>query len=77
MSNGSINVLLEEARTAGLLDGEKTAHVSIRTTPALLRAAKERAGVESTTHLIELALAALALPDPAWTFMIDNAGSRS
>ena len=67
-------VILEEARTAGLLEGDKTAHVSIRTTPALLRAAKDRAGVQSTTEVVELALASLALPDPAWTFMRDNIG---
>lgn len=67
--------LLEEAKSAGLLAGDKTAHVSIRTTGALIAAAKERTGIESTTELVEVALAALALPDPVTRYMVDTYGA--
>jgi len=67
--------LLEEAKSAGLLAGDKTAHVSIRTTGALISAAKKRTGIESTTELVELALAALALPDPVTRYMADTYGA--
>jgi hypothetical protein len=56
--------VLEEARAAGLLDGEKSEHVSFRAPPALIEAAKREAGVASTTELGLLALALLAQPDP-------------
>lgn len=67
--------ILEEARQAGLLDGDKTAHVSIRTTGPLIAAAKERTGISSTTELVELALATLALPDPVTRFMMETYGA--
>ena len=56
--------VLEEARRAGLLDGEKSEHVSFRAPPALVEAAKREAGVNSTSELGVLALAMLARPDP-------------
>ena len=65
---------LDEARAAGLLSGEKRAHVSVRTTGALLDAARRETGVTSTTELVELALATLALPDPLGRFMTDRYG---
>ena len=61
--------VLEEARAAGLLEGEKSEHVSFRAPPALIEAAKREAGVESTTELGLLALALLAQPDPVVTAM--------
>ena len=67
--------ILDEAKASGLLAGDKTAHVSIRTTGSLIAAAKERTGIESTTELIELALATLALPDPVSRFMMETYGS--
>lgn len=66
---------LEEARRIGLLSGDKAAHVSVRTTASLLEAAKGRTGIQSTTELIELALATLALPDPVTKYMLDNFGA--
>ncbi len=60
--------VLEEARHAGLLDGEKTEHVSFRAPPALVEAAKREAGVSSTSELGVLALAMLARPDPVAAF---------
>ncbi len=56
--------VLEEARAAGLLEGEKSEHVSFRAPPALIEAAKREAGLTSTTELGLLALALLAQPDP-------------
>lgn len=41
--------VLEEARRAGLFDGEKTEHVSFRAPPALVEAAKREAGISSTS----------------------------
>jgi len=67
--------LLEEAKSAGLFAGDKTAHVSVRTTGALIAAAKQRTGIESTTELVELALATLALPDPVSRYMIETYGA--
>jgi hypothetical protein len=60
---------LEEARRSGLLDGDKTEHVSFRAPPALVEAAKRESGVASPTDLGILALAMLAQPDPAAAFM--------
>lgn len=67
--------ILDEARQSGLLAGDKTAHVSVRTTGTLLAAAKERTGVASTTELVELALATLALPDPVTRYMVETYGA--
>jgi hypothetical protein len=55
---------LDDARRAGLLDGEKTEHLSFRAPKALIEAAKRESGIESPTDLGILALATLAQPDP-------------
>ena len=60
--------VLEEARRAGLLEGDKTEHVSFRAPPALVEAAKREAGISSTSELGVLALAMLARPDPVAAF---------
>lgn len=60
--------VMDEARRAGLLEGEKTEHVSFRAPPALVEAAKREAGVSSTSELGVLALAMLARPDPVASF---------
>jgi hypothetical protein len=60
---------LEDARVAGLLEGEKTALVSFRAPPALVEAAKRESGVSSLTELGILALAILAQPDPVAAFL--------
>lgn len=61
--------LLDEVRAAGLLEGDKTQHVSFRATPALVEAAMRRSGATSMTELGVLALALLAQPDPVADFM--------
>ncbi len=61
--------VLEEARAAGLLEGEESEHVSFRAPPALVEAVKREAGVTSLTELGLLALALLAQRDPVVSAM--------
>ncbi len=61
--------VLEEARRGGLLDGDKSEHVSFRAPPALIEAAKRETGLTSTSELGVLALAMLAQPDPVAALM--------
>ena len=58
-----VTAVLDEARQAGLLD-DATEHVSFRAPKALVEAAKRETGLQSTTELGLVALAALARPDP-------------
>jgi hypothetical protein len=67
--------VLEDARRAGLLDGDKTEHLSFRAPPALIEAARRESGVNSPTELGILALAALAQPDPVATFLKRTKGA--
>jgi hypothetical protein len=66
-ASGAVSVL-DDVRRAGLLDGEKSEHVSFRALPALVEAAKREAGVTSTSELGVMALAMLARPDPLAAF---------
>lgn len=61
--------VLDDARRAGLLDGEKTEHLSFRAPKALIDAAKRESGIKSPTDLGILALATLAQPDPVAAFL--------
>jgi hypothetical protein len=70
----SAAVVFEEARRAGLLDGEKTEHFSFRAPRALIEAAMRESGVTKPTELCLLALAMLAQPDPAATFLKTSRG---
>jgi hypothetical protein len=65
----------DDAEHAGLLSGERSEHLSVRTTRALVTEAKRRIGISSNTELVEMALAALAMPDPVSTFMMETYGS--
>ncbi len=60
---------LEDARRAGLLDGDRTEHLSFRAPKALVEAAKRESGIDSPTDLGILALALLAQPDPVASFL--------
>ncbi len=64
----------ENARVAGLLDGERTAHFSFRAPRALVEAAMQESGVTSPSELGILALATLAQPDPVAAFMRKSRG---
>lgn len=69
VSRSTTAVALEDARRAGLLDGDKTEHLSFRAPKALVEAAKRESGIDSPTDLGILALALLAQPDPVATFL--------
>jgi hypothetical protein len=62
-------LILEEARRAGLLDGDRTEHLSFRAPKALIEAAKRESGATRPTELGLLALAMLAQPDPTANFL--------
>lgn len=66
---------LQEARDAGLLDGERTEHLSFRAPRALIEAAKRASGVTSPTELGILALATLAQPDPVAEYLKRTQGA--
>jgi len=70
----SASIVMAEARRAGLLDGDKTEHVSFRAPKALIEAAKRESGVTRPTELGLLALAMLAQPDPAAKFLKATSG---
>jgi len=70
----SVSVVMEEARRAGLLDGDKTEHVSFRAPKALIEAARRESGVTKPTELGLLALAMLAQPDPTARFLEETRG---
>lgn len=67
-------LVMEEARRAGLLGGEKTEHLSFRAPKALIEAARRASGATKPTELGLLALALLAQPDPAAAFMKKTRG---
>lgn len=67
-------IVMEEARRAGLLDGDRTEHVSFRAPKALIDAAKRESGAATPTELGLLALATLAQPDPTANFLRKTRG---
>jgi hypothetical protein len=66
--------VMEEARPAGLLDGN-TEHVSFRAPKALTDAATRETGLRSSTELGLIALATLARPNPVAAAMRRARGS--
>jgi hypothetical protein len=66
--------VMEEARRAGLLDGDSTEHVSFRAPKALVEAAKRESGATKPTELGLLALAMLAQPDPVANYLKKTRG---
>ena len=56
-------LIMSEAKDAGLVGGPKDAVIRGRVSTALVKAARKRAGVSTDTELIELALSSLALAD--------------
>jgi hypothetical protein len=67
-------VVLEEARLAGLFDGDRSQHISFRAPKALIEAAMRESGVTRPTDLGLLALAMLAQPDPTAKFLKGSRG---
>jgi len=68
------DVIMTAAQQSGLL-GEKSGRITGRVSPALVKQAKRRTGIESDTDLIEFALAIVALEDQfAKTFASSRGG---
>jgi hypothetical protein len=57
------DLIMSEARNAGLIGGPKDAVIRGRVSTALVKAARKRAGVSTDTELLEVALSNLALAD--------------
>ncbi|MBV9747834.1 MAG: hypothetical protein JO157_03360 [Acetobacteraceae bacterium] len=70
----SADLAVADARKAGLLDGERSEHMSFRAPKALVEAARQQAGITSTTELGIAALAMLAQPDTASAFLLATRG---
>jgi len=58
-----IDLVMNEARNAGLVGGPKDTVIRGRVAKSLVKAAKARAGVTSDTELLEIALSSFALED--------------
>jgi hypothetical protein len=61
-NNTRFEAVMKAAESTGLL-GEKSARIGGRISPALVRQAKRKTGIETDTDLIEFALANVALAD--------------
>jgi hypothetical protein len=57
------DLIMSEARNAGLVGGPKDTVIRGRVSKALVKAARKRAGVSTDTELLEVALSNLALAD--------------
>ncbi len=68
-------LVMTEARNAGLIGGPKDTVIRGRVPKALVRAAKKRAGVTTDTELLELALSSLALEDDFGERLLKRKGS--
>jgi len=68
------DAVVAAAEEAGLLTGSNS-HVGARVPSHLLKAAKARSGIESTTDLVEYALAKVALEDDFGSKLIAKKGS--
>lgn len=68
LRGGRLRDVLVMAGDRGLLRGARTKVVRGRMPEALVRQAKARTGIQSDTHLLEVALASLAVADdyPEW-----------
>ena len=58
-----VELVMNEARNAGLIGGPKDTIIRGRVSKSLVKAAKKRAGVTSDTELLEIALSSFALED--------------
>jgi hypothetical protein len=69
------DLIMSEARNAGLIGGPKDAIIRGRVSKALVKAARKRAGAVSDTELLELALSNLALADDFGERFLKRKGS--
>ena len=70
-----VDLVMTEARNAGLVGGPKDTVIRGRVSKNLVRAAKKRAGVTSDTELIEIALSSFALEDDFGQKFLKRKGS--
>jgi hypothetical protein len=70
-----IDLVMTEARNAGLVGGPKDTIIRGRVAKSLVKAAKKRAGVTSDTELLEIALSSFALEDDFGERFLKRKGS--
>ena len=70
-----IDLVMTEARNAGLVGGPKDTVIRGRVARSLVKAAKKRAGVSSDTELLEIALSSFALEDDFGEKFLKRKGS--
>ena len=70
-----VELVMNEARNAGLVGGPKDTIIRGRVSKSLVKAAKKRAGVTSDTELLEIALSSFALEDDFGERFLKRKGS--
>jgi hypothetical protein len=75
MATGQFQQNLVFARGEGLLSGARNVSLQGRMPEKLVERARARAGVETDTQLIEVALANLAVADEYTTWLLSKRGS--
>lgn len=70
-----VDLVMTEARNAGLVGGPKDTIIRGRVSNSLVQAAKKRAGVTSDTELLEIALCSFALEDDFGEKFLKRAGT--
>ena len=70
-----VELVMNEARNAGLVGGPKDTVIRGRVSKSLVRAARKRAGVASDTELLEIALSSFALEDDFGERFLKRKGS--
>jgi hypothetical protein len=70
-----VDLVMNEARNAGLIGGPKDTVIRGRVSKSLVKAAKKRAGVTSDTELLEIALSTFALEDDFGEKFLKRKGS--
>lgn len=70
-----VDLVMSEARNAGLVGGPKDTVIRGRVSKHLVKAAKKRAGVTSDTELLEIALSSFALEDDFGERFLKRKGS--
>lgn len=68
-------LVADQAKASGLIGDRKDERFSVWASSKLVAAAKKRAGVNSNTELLELALSHLALEDDFGTRLVHRKGS--
>jgi hypothetical protein len=75
MRSRKLRDIMVIAEKEGLVRGERTKVVRGRMPEALVTRAKKRAGIDPDTHLIEVALANIAVPDDYADWLFSRSGT--